>query len=220
MMNFYAPFLGPGDLVFDVGANFGTYCQVFLQMGASVIAIEPNQDCSQSLERLQRSFPKRLFIEKAAVGDHLGTAAFHVSSQTGLTTMTLEWISVAKQSDLYGGAKWNDQRKVPMATLDALAQKYGTPRFIKIDVEGFGDHVLSGMSFLPEGISFEFHPSMLAVARKCLSFGFCQHYIFNYTVGENSHPELAEWVDAKAMQDVVAGLDCEFGDILARKRAR
>ena len=217
MMSFYAPLISPGDLVFDVGANMGTYSQVFLQMGATVVAIEPNDDCSGSLLQLARLAPRRMSIERVALGDRVGTAEFHVCDQTGLSTMNDQWLEVAGRSKIYGGAKWVATRTVPVVTLDSLAEKYGVPSFIKIDVEGYEDHVLSGMSFLPRGIRFEFHSSMLNVALNCLGI-LAENYLFNYNVGETAHPELAEWLDVKAMRPVVSGLDCEFGDILARRR--
>jgi FkbM family methyltransferase len=219
MMTFYAPFIRPGDLVFDVGANVGTYSQVFLQMDATVVAIEPNDDCCASLLQLAKLAPRSMFLERVALGDRVGTAEFHVSDQTGLSTMNDQWSEVAGRSTVYGGAKWVATRTVPIVTLDSLAKKYGVPSFIKIDVEGYEDHVLTGMSFLPGGISFEFHPSMLNVALNCLRLRhLAENYLFNYNLGETAHPELTEWVDAKAMCELLSGLDCEFGDILAHRR--
>jgi FkbM family methyltransferase len=219
MMSFYGPFFGAGDLVFDVGANVGTFSQIFLQMGAKVIAVEPNEDCHARLLELTRPASKRMFIEKVALGDRIGTAELHACDHTGLSTINDEWRGVASRSETYGSARWTAKRTVPLFTLDSLAEKYGVPRFIKIDVEGYEDRVLLGMSFLPGGISFEFHPSMLSVAANCLSLPtLAKNYAFNYTVGESSRPELASWVDATAMRGVVSGLKCEFGDILARRR--
>jgi hypothetical protein len=40
--DFYRRFIRPGDLVFDVGANVGKRSAVFLDLGATVVAIEPN----------------------------------------------------------------------------------------------------------------------------------------------------------------------------------
>lgn len=37
-----APFVGRGDLAFDVGANNGLYTETLLELGAEVIAVEPN----------------------------------------------------------------------------------------------------------------------------------------------------------------------------------
>ncbi len=38
---FYSQFIRPGDLVFDIGANRGDRTEVFVQMGARVVAAEP-----------------------------------------------------------------------------------------------------------------------------------------------------------------------------------
>src|SRR5689334_4646326 len=44
-LRFYRQFVGPGDLVFDVGANVGHVTKVFLRAGARVVAIEPQSIC-------------------------------------------------------------------------------------------------------------------------------------------------------------------------------
>ena len=51
MMSFYRQFIREGDLCFDVGANIGNRTEVFLKLGASVVAIEPQADCMKGLQR-------------------------------------------------------------------------------------------------------------------------------------------------------------------------
>jgi FkbM family methyltransferase len=46
-----------------------------------------------------------------------------------------------------------------MTTLDELIGKHGVPVFIKIDVEGFEEAVLQGLSQPVRALSFEFTPS-------------------------------------------------------------
>ena len=42
MRDLYGPYVRRGDLVFDVGAHMGTYTEVFVELGAKVVAVEPN----------------------------------------------------------------------------------------------------------------------------------------------------------------------------------
>ena len=48
MKSFYSHFIGKGDLCFDVGANLGNRAEVFLALGATVVAIETAGGASRS----------------------------------------------------------------------------------------------------------------------------------------------------------------------------
>jgi len=41
LMRHYSKFVSEGDLCFDIGANLGNRTRVFLELGATVIAVEP-----------------------------------------------------------------------------------------------------------------------------------------------------------------------------------
>ena len=62
-LRFYAQFVSPGDLVFDVGANFGNRTKVLLRLGASVVAFEPQRvwrtSCTEYSARTLRSISFR-----------------------------------------------------------------------------------------------------------------------------------------------------------------
>lgn len=44
-MRFYEQFIRPNDICFDIGANMGNRTEVFLKLGAKVIAVEPQSEC-------------------------------------------------------------------------------------------------------------------------------------------------------------------------------
>src|SRR4051794_3343627 len=43
---FFSQFVRRGDLVFDIGANVGERSRIFLDLGARVVAVEPNPSCA------------------------------------------------------------------------------------------------------------------------------------------------------------------------------
>ena len=49
MLRFYSRFIHKGDLCFDVGAHMGNRTEIFLKLGANVIAVEPQEDCINQL---------------------------------------------------------------------------------------------------------------------------------------------------------------------------
>src|SRR4051794_13381559 len=77
---FYGQFVRPGDLVFDVGANYGESSHMLLGLGARVIAIEPTPLCAGILARRCRS--KDLTVRYQAVGDREGEITLFVGARS------------------------------------------------------------------------------------------------------------------------------------------
>jgi FkbM family methyltransferase len=217
-LDVYAGFMTRGDLVFDVGANVGEYSDMFLALGARVVAIEPNPACCERLKLVAKR--GNIAIENCAVGDADGIASMHIFSDHGLSTLSNEWYQLVRTSAIHKHASLSGMIDVRVTTLDSLVAKYGTPAFIKIDVEGFEDHVLAGMSFHPQALSFEFHFSLLNLVNACLRKPVLQDaYSFNYTVGMNPSFQLAAWVSASDLEEILATAhyEEEFGDIFCRR---
>jgi FkbM family methyltransferase len=218
MLDFYSGFVSKGDLVFDVGANFGEYSDAFLALGAHVVAIEPNAACCERLKKIAKR--GSLVIENCALGRADGQASMHICSQPGLSTLSNEWYETARTSPLHSQQSWSELTEVRVTTLDALAAKHGRPSFIKIDVEGFEVEVLAGMSFKPKALSFEFHFSLLQLASECLRNATIQGgYRFNYLLGNHQTFQLVEWVGCKEIELALsqASRAEEYGEIFCRR---
>src|SRR6185312_12022066 len=50
MRRFYGQFVHRGDVVFDIGANVGDYTEAFADLGARVVAVDPNPACAKTLQ--------------------------------------------------------------------------------------------------------------------------------------------------------------------------
>jgi FkbM family methyltransferase len=175
MMKFYSQFCSKGDLVFDVGANIGLYTEMFLRLGARVVAIEPNPDCAAKIRALQSR--GRLVVENVAVGSKESVAPFFLCDDSDThSTLSTEWIEVAGEIPRLAGKRWDRVVNVAVTTLDRLVAKHGEPKFIKIDVEGFEKEVLTGLLRMPKYLSFEFISEFMdaaveCVRRSCFSIG-------------------------------------------------
>lgn len=215
LRRFYSEFISPGDLVFDVGANVGQRSEVFLEIGAKVVAIEPNPACLAILRRQLRF--RKLTIEEVAVGDTAGMATLHLSHSSGHSTLSSDWQKVSLERY---GREWIRDISVPVVTLSSLVQKYGAPRFIKIDVEGFELQVLRTLPALPPFLSFEFFAEQLEVTTECLAlkcFGPAVRY--NVVLGECSEMHLSEWTDKPNLLRVLEeqrANGVSYGDIIVR----
>ena len=144
MHRLFGEFVKPGNLVFDVGANRGEYAEMFANLGAHVVAIEPNSELTQLIIK---RVPGATVVQ-AAVGAAVGVADLFVGGGDGDSTLSDKYANVLRET--------HDLRsvKVDVTTMDELASTYGQPDFVKIDVEGYEPDVLAGMSFKPQSLSF------------------------------------------------------------------
>jgi FkbM family methyltransferase len=218
MREFYAPFVRRGSLVFDVGANVGMYSEVFSELGAQVVAVEPNPEFCKNLRRLARVFP--VHVENCAAGDQPGKATLHICNYGGLSTLRNDWSEAIQHSPFPRDAKWIGTREVEIITLDQLAGRYGVPNFVKIDAEGYDDVVLRGMSFRPSALSFEFLRGIPSAAMRCFDApALASGYEFNYVRGLEMRLSSDCWMRADELRgrlDALAG-DTDYGDVLARR---
>ena len=70
-------------------------------------------------------------------------------------------------------------------TLDRLIEQYGTPSFVKIDVEGSELTILSGLSHPIQTVSIEYLPSCVDETKKCITrLNTLGPYQFNWSKAE------------------------------------
>lgn len=126
----------------DVGANTGLYSLIACTVNSScrVAAFEPVPRILQLLKQniAANNWNDRCVISNCAVSDYVGTADFHVPLCEVPTSASLH----ASGFRGYAG----DHVQVPVTTLDVACQDFGPIDLMKIDVEGFEDGVLRGMT--------------------------------------------------------------------------
>jgi hypothetical protein len=89
--------------------------------------------------------------------------------------------------------------RVPVITLGQLAERFGVAAFLKIDAEGFDDHVIGGMSFRPGALTFEFNGEIPKVAGRCLQSSLLRSgYEFNYVFGMDMMFVSEKWILANS----------------------
>jgi len=85
-----------------------------------------------------------------------------------LSSFSETFIKRTSNSGRFSASKWDRTETCNITTLDELILKYGMPRFVKIDVEGFESEVLAGLSSPLPALSIEWIPELSENAKKCL----------------------------------------------------
>lgn len=143
--SFYGRFVGSGDLVFDVGANRGQSSEHFIKLGAKVVAFEPQESLHDQIRQLC-SKSNNLTIEPYALSSEEGETVLHLTEYDQAASIRDDWEGVRCGT-----------KTIKVSTLDKMMEKYGAPRYCKIDVEGWELQVLEGLSKSVPLISFEYH---------------------------------------------------------------
>ncbi len=218
MDTLHARFVRPDDLVFDIGAHVGDRVSSFRRLGARVVAVEP-QAGPAAVIRLLHGRDRRFRLHRAAVGAREGEVALHVNSANPtVTTASGAFVRAAEGAEGWEGQEWDRTITVPMLTLDSLIARHGLPAFVKIDVEGFEDEVLAGLSQPVRALSFEFTTIARDVAQRCIArLASLGPYGFNLALGETQHLHFPAAVDAGTMGEHLAALphDANSGDVYA-----
>jgi len=142
------------DLVFDIGAFFGSRSFVFTGLGGRVVAVEPNPTCAAWL---QRRFGNRgsVRIVPGIASNTAGETTLWIDDQVPeIASVNREWLSSGPALAM---ARSPRPMSVRSTTLDALIEEFGHPRYIKIDAEGHEPHVLEGLHQRCDYISIELH---------------------------------------------------------------
>ncbi len=218
----YRPLVGPGDLVFDIGAHLGDRSVAFAALGARVVALEPQPRVAGWLRRFVGP-NDRITVRAEAVGRAPGTARLAISQRTPtVSTLAETWRKTLPETNPgFRRVRWEDQAEVPVITLDALIEIYGLPQFCKIDIEGYEAEALAGLSHPIPGMSVEFVSGSLEVARACIHrLDELDSYEFNAISGEGRAFVFDGWVGSAR---IAAWLDggaggASSGDIYARLR--
>jgi FkbM family methyltransferase len=134
--------IGPGDILWDIGANFGLYGLLAARVpGTHVFLFDPDPWCVRRIrENVQINRLTNVETIDVALSDHSGVMPFQPADH-----------SVGGTSHLLGDTgTFGDGGaviKVPVVAGDQLRveREMGVPNAIKIDVEGFEWEVLQGL---------------------------------------------------------------------------
>jgi FkbM family methyltransferase len=219
MSEFYSQFIAPNSLCFDIGAHVGNRVRVWVGLGASVIAVEPQPKLVSILRSLYGR-NKHVTILPVGVSDQPGLKKLHISSATPtMATFSEPWMDQIRNYDLFSSVKWDHTIEVVMTTLDQMIERYGLPDFCKIDVEGYEFEVLEGLSQPIGALSFEYIPAAVESSIQCIDrLEKIGPYKFNWSRVETMQFSSPRWLPGSEMKQILKKMprDGRSGDIYAK----
>jgi len=202
------------SLVFDVGANHGTKTDIFLKLGARVVAVEPdqtNQDILKEKFLMYRLARKPVAIVGKALSDEEAVRTMWIDEPgSAKNTLSRKWVETLRQDDERFGQhhQFDRQTTVETTTLDQLIGQYGVPFYIKIDVEGHESSVLRGLHSAVPYVSFEVNlPEFAPDGLECVEMlaRLAADGKFNYATGDYERGwALEEWLKAPEFSRALA----------------
>ena len=153
-------------LFFDIGANRGDATVAALALGYDVIAVEPSRVYAELVKNF--IYEPRVIPIKFAVSDKDNERVeFYEAEEDGLSTLNKEWLT-ADTMPYAGKPFWTTYAHT--ITIDTLAEIYGQPDLIKIDVEGGEWSVFNGMICKYKMLTFEWTQETLEEHQKQLHY--------------------------------------------------
>jgi FkbM family methyltransferase len=201
-----------GDCIFDIGANNGYKTDIFLRLGARVVAVDPdevNGDILKNKFLKYRFAPKAVIVVNHAVSDNVATRTMWIDEPgSAKNSFSQKWVDSLRGDDKRFGhtLSFANSKDVTTTTIEYLRESYGAPFFIKIDVEGHELSVLQGLKRPVPYLSFEVNlPEFRPEGLQCVDLlgNLAKHGRFNFATDCREGLALPEWLGPKEFSQIL-----------------
>lgn len=183
------------SLVFDIGANIGSWTKSNINTYDNFITIEASPITFKKLQK-NCNHDKVKLLNFAVCKNNNKEIIFYHANCDVLSTINKEWLT--NESSRFYNQPFTEI-KCKTISIDDLINEYGKPQLIKIDVEGGEYECISSLSHKVDCLCFEWASETNDITFQCLdylqSLGFMNFYIQNgdnYTFRPNSYHNINE----------------------------
>lgn len=195
----FRPFIHPGDLVFDIGANRGRKTYLFRKLGARVVAVDPlftfgNEFVPEFFWKWRKD--KAVIPVARAITTEREVEISINKFMPYVSSIDKRWMTVSAHGTKHPEQPYYNpnaiiKRKVQGITLDGLINIYGIPRFMKVDVEGFENQAIATLTTPVPALNMEFHQDWIP-AQAMEHMDALGPYLWNYAL-DNQGAFAGEW---------------------------
>lgn len=146
--------------ILDIGSNNGGFIKTYCDKNDFVVAIEANPKLKNPVDDLN------VIWKNIAISNNYGDKLnFYLAVADTVSSLNINWLT----SGRFNGYFSNNYIEVETTTIDKLVEEYGIFDHIKLDVEGYEDKAIFGMTKqYNTSIQFEwanewFHPVSMPV---------------------------------------------------------
>ena len=193
------------DLIFDVGCHNGNDTSYYLSRGFRVVAVEAHpQYCSAMYQRFPEAIAAgRLYVLNFAIAERPGLCTLLESQAESQWNTVVPEIAAQKSGDFR-------EIIVPALTFNCVFERFNTPYYLKVDIEGSEINVFRYLVDRPQYISFEVNSDFSSILRILRDLGYTRYKLVNQRLihleayassGPFGEDAAGRWVNDKVLEE-------------------